>query len=69
MSIGMLFGKPGAGVAAPPVVESRDLPIISSDDATEKKKSVYRRSGRKQTLLTRENMLGVGNTKKKSILG
>ena len=65
----IFFGEPDAGVQAPQVVESKDLPIISSDASTEKQKRVYKKSGRRQTLIARENMLGVGNTKKKSVLG
>ena len=63
-----LFGSDD-GVNAPPVQESNSLPVISSTDSDSKKKTVAKRSGRRQTLITRENQLGAGDTKKKSLLG
>jgi len=64
-----LFGSSDSGVQAPPVQHSQTLPVISSTDSDSKKKTVAKRSGRRQTLITRENQLGAGDMKKKSLLG
>ena len=48
---------------------NQETEIISSTDEVSKKKSVAKRSSRRQTLLTRENQLGAGNLSKKSVLG
>lgn len=64
-----LFGEPDEGVTPPPVQESQALPVISSTDEDSAKRNIIRRSGRRKTLITRDNQLGAGDVKKKTLLG
>jgi len=57
------------GLQIPGSQPNQETEIITSTDEVSKKKSVAKRSSRRQTLLTRENQLGAGNINKKSSLG
>ena len=68
ISPGLFTNVPG-GAGSTPSSASGSQTMVESGDEEKKKKTRYTGGSHRRTLLSRENMLGVGKTTNKSILG